>query len=150
MHHAPILLSDDDLRGPETRVISLLRAWRSGPDAQADMWSDLCRSMGPARARACLQAFEQMLKLLNKHGWQALAIMPMDTKGMSSDEASIARFVMAATEQDRETALAEATFLVSHTALLPLLCAASRFGLPLLCEDCRARIRAGIGKDLPK
>ena len=149
MHHAPILLPDTGLRGPEKRVIALLRAWQSGPDAQSAMWNDLCRSMGPARARSCLQAFEQMLKLLAKHGWQALAIMPVETAGISSDEASIARFVMAATEQDRETAMAEATFLVSHAALLPLLCAASRFGLPLLCEDCRARVRAPIGKDLP-
>jgi len=81
-----------------------------------------------------------MLQLLAKHSWRPLTIMPMGTKGMTPDEAALARFVMASTEQRRDTALAEARFLVSPSALLPLLCAASRFGLPLLCEECRARI----------
>ncbi|WP_292288976.1 hypothetical protein [Marivita sp.] len=144
MHHARILLSDTDLRGPEKRVVAILRAWQHGPDAQADIWDDLCRSMGDPRARACLQAFEQMQSLLDRHGWQALTILSPETKGISSDEASVARFVMSATEQDRDTALAEAGFLVSPAALLPLLCAASRFGLPLLCEDCRERVRAAV------
>lgn len=142
MHHAPILLSDTELRGPEKRVIAILRAWQNSPQQQAEIWDDLCRSMGEPRARACLQAFEQMQTLIARHGWQALTILPPDTKGISADEAAVARFVMAATEQDRDAALAEAGFLVSAAALLPLLCAASRFGLPLLCEDCRARVRA--------
>ncbi|MGJ8603076.1 MAG: hypothetical protein ACSHXH_03045 [Marivita sp.] len=140
MHHGPILLPDTDLRAPEKRVIALLRAWESGPEAQNRMWDDLCHSMGQARARACLQAFEQMLRLLRLHGWQALTILTEDTQGVSPDEASLARFVMAATEQNRDRALAEAGMLVSPTALLPLLCSASRFGLPILCEECRARL----------
>lgn len=142
MHHAPILLPLADLRGPERRVVQLLRGWQHGPDAQSALWNDLCRSMGAARARACLQAFEQMLSLLARYGWQALRILPVGTEGVSPDEASLARFIMAATEQRREVALAEAGFLVSPAGLLPLVCAASRFGLPLLCEDCRARLQA--------
>lgn len=106
------------------------------------MWNGLCQTMGAARARACLQAFEHMLSLLGKHGWQALRLLPQGTDDVSADELSLARFVMAATEQRRETALAEAAFLVSPAALLPLVCAASRFGLPLLCEECRGRLAA--------
>lgn len=148
MRHTPILLPDKDLRGPEKRVIALLRAWRSDPGAQTDLWNDLSRSMGPPRARACLQAFEHMLDLLAQHGWHAMTILSPGTKGISSDEASVTRFVMAATEQDRDTALAEAGLLVSPAGMLPLLCAASRFGLPLLCEDCRARVRAAARQGL--
>jgi hypothetical protein len=146
MHHTHILLPDDDLRSAEIRVIALLRAWNTNLDAQTEMWDDLKTSMGEARARSCLQAFEQMLQLLAKHGWCPLTIMPMETKGMSPDEAALARFVMASTEQRRDAALAEAGFLVVPNALLPLLCAASRFGLPLLCEECRARIFAPVAK----
>lgn len=144
MHHTPIRLSESELRRPELRVVFLLRAWQGDIETQADVWNDLCRSMGQARARACLQAFEQMLGLLVKHGWQTLTVLPQDTDGVSADEAAIARFVMAATEQRREAALAQAGFLVSPAALLPLVCAASRFGLPLLCEDCRARVRGEV------
>lgn len=140
MHHAPILLDDDTLRGPEKRVISLLRAWQAGAEAQSDIWDDLHASLGETRARSCLQGFEHMLQLLRTHGWQQLSVLPIGTKGASSDEAAIARFVMAATEQRREAALAEAGFLISPAGLLPLLCAASRVGLPLLCEECRSRI----------
>lgn len=140
MQHTPILLPDDDLRSAEKRVISLLRAWNTGAEAQQDMWEDLATSMGDLRAKSCMQAFEQMLGLLNLHGWQKLAIMPIGTKGVSPDEAALARFVMASTEQRREAALAEAEFFVSPAGLLPLLCAASKFGLPLLCEECRSRI----------
>ncbi|MCR9109750.1 hypothetical protein [Marivita sp. XM-24bin2] len=140
MQHASILMPDDDLRGAERRVVAILRAWTAGPDAQIAIWEDLSGSLGEARARSCLQAFEQMLGLFKKHSWNALTIMPVGIKGLSQDEAAIARFVMAATEQRRETALAEASFIVSATALLPILCAASRFGLPLLCEECRTRI----------
>ncbi|WP_439121905.1 hypothetical protein [Marivita sp.] len=140
MHHSPILQPDTDLRGPEKRVIALLRAWKSGPDAQRDLWDELQGSMGPARTQSCIQAFEQMLRLLGTHGWHRLAVLSVGTNGVSSDEALVARFVMAATEQRRETALAEAGFLVSPAGLLPLLCAATRVGLPLLCEECRSRI----------
>ena len=58
---------------------------------------------------------------------------------------TVARFVMAATEQRREVALAEASFLVSPVALLPLLTAATRFGLPLLCAECRMRVMGQPG-----
>lgn len=149
MLHAPILVSLEDLRGPERRVVAILRAWDCGPAAQSDIWSSLCRSIGQARARSCLQAFEQLRRLIRKHGWKTLHILAPETPEVSADEADLARFVMAATEQDRDIALAQATFLVSPTGLLPLLCAASRFGLPLLCEECRARILGATGQSHP-
>ena len=140
MQHSPIVLSESDLRPTERRVIRILRAWQSGADAQVSVWNDLCSTIGQARARASLQAFEQMLRLLGKHGWRKLSILPVGTEGISADEADLARFVLAATEQNREAALSEAGFLVSPAAWLPLVCAASRYGLPLLCQDCRSAV----------
>lgn len=140
MQHTAILKPDDALRGAEKRVIAVLRAWHGGDHAQNDIQADLIASLGEARATSCITAFQQMLDLLAKHGLTSLTIMPVDTKGISQDEAALARFVMAATEQRRDSALAEAVFLVAPAGLLPLLCVASRFGLPLLCEECRSRI----------
>lgn len=142
MQHTAIYLPASNLSDPEWRIVQLLRAWKSAPDSQNAVWNDLCLTLGTARARSCLQAFEQMLALLHKHGWQTFRILPDGADGISPDELSLARFVMAATKQDRDTALAEATFLVSPNGLLPLVCAASRFGLPLLCEEYRKRLRA--------
>ena len=146
MHHTAILVPDDTLRGAEKRVIAMLRAWHTGEDAQSELWMDLVASLGETRALSCVKAFEQMLGLLAKHGLRALTILPDETKGISADEAALARFVMAATEQRRESALAEAVFIVSPAGLLPLLCAASRFGLPLLCEECRSRVLPHVSR----
>ncbi|WP_299787177.1 hypothetical protein [uncultured Marivita sp.] len=140
MLHSQISVPLKSLRAPEQRVVTMLRAWQNGEAAQAEVWTSLCRSMSTGRARSCLQAFEHMLMLLRKHGWKPLSIHPADHAQASADEADLARFVMAATEQERDLALAQATFLVSGSAILPLLCAASRFGLPLLCEECRLRV----------
>ncbi|MCC1491264.1 hypothetical protein [Cognatishimia sp. F0-27] len=140
MHQTSITATASSLRGPERRVIALLRAWHAGEAHQAAAWKDLCKSLGVARARGCLRAFEEMLALMDRHGWRCLTILPETAEGWSEDELSVARFVMAATEQQRDVALSEAAFLVRPSALLPLLTTASRFGLPLLCEDCRARV----------
>ncbi len=128
------------LRGPERRVIECLRAFADGPEAQQEFWNDLCRTLGANRARGCLMAFEEMQALLRRYGWHAPMVLPPDALGFTEDEMALARFTLAATEQRRDVALEEASFLVTPLGLLPLLQAAARFGLPLLCEDCKARI----------
>ena len=140
MRHMTFDESGHGLRGPERRLIGMLRLWAEGPDEQVAVWNDLCASLGAARARGCLKGFEDMLELMRKHGWHRPVILPVGAQGYSEDETAIARFVMAATEQRREVALAEASFLVAPQAMLPLMHAAARAGLPLLCEDCRARV----------
>ena len=140
MRYSDIRQSDSGLRGPEKRLVAMLRLWAEGPEAQEAVWRDLCKRLGAPRARACLQGFEVLLGLLKKHGWHAPLVLGPGATGYSEDELAIARFVMAATEQKREVALAEASFLVSPAAMLPLMTAATRVGLPLLCEDCRARV----------
>ncbi|MFW2545458.1 hypothetical protein ACN2XU_22750 [Primorskyibacter sp. 2E107] len=140
MRYSDIEKSDTGLRGPEQRLIAMLRLWSQGPKEQDAAWRDLARRLGARRARACLKGFEDMLDLLHKHGWHVPMVLSPEATGYSEDELALARFVMAATEQRREVALAEASFLVSPAALLPLMTAASRAGLPLLCEECRSRV----------
>uniref|UniRef100_A0A2A3JNY4 Uncharacterized protein n=1 Tax=Alloyangia mangrovi TaxID=1779329 RepID=A0A2A3JNY4_9RHOB len=96
--------------------------------------------LGFTRARACLRAFGDFADILTRHGWHGPLILPLDAQGISDDERAIARFVLTATEQDRELALAEATMLVLPAHILTLTNAAERVGLPLLCEECRARL----------
>ncbi|WP_420819279.1 hypothetical protein [Pacificoceanicola onchidii] len=124
-------------------MIGMLRHWAEGEAAQMAVWHDLRQCLGEQRAASCLNGFEDMLDLLKKHGWHAPLILSPEATGYSEDELAIARFVMAATEQRRGVALAEASFLVSPCAMLNLMHAASRAGLPLLCEDCRLRVMMG-------
>ncbi|SDY58743.1 hypothetical protein [Citreimonas salinaria] len=128
------------MRRPERRVIAVLRAWAAGPAMLDVLWDELCGTIGESRARSCLIAFFELRSLLDHHAWRMPVLLQEGAEGYSEDELAIARFVMAAAEQRREVALAEAEFLVSPLAFLPLLQAAARFGLPLLCEDCRARV----------
>ncbi|MBN9885950.1 hypothetical protein I6N89_01480 [Pelagibaca abyssi] len=100
--------------------------------------------LGTARARYCVGGFEQLMALLHRHGWHAPLILPADAQGVSDDERSLARFVLLASEQDRDLALAEATMLVTPQAILPLVAAGERMGLPLLCEECRERLRCPL------
>jgi hypothetical protein len=142
MQHVTFSKTEQGLRGPELRLIELLRYWDNGPDAREGLWRGLRRHLGSARANSCLDGFSDMMGLLRRHGWHMPTILPVTARGYSEDELAIARFVMAATEQRRDVALQEASFLVSPQALLPMLNAAMRTGLPLLCEDCRARVMA--------
>lgn len=141
MPHVDITLQHAELHGIEGRVIAMLRAWQEGAAAQADICTDLTDTLGPRRAAICLAGFEQVLALLQAHGYAAPKILSPHADEVSPDEVALARFVRAATEQRREEALADALFLVGPCGLLPFLGAAARFGLPLLCETCRLRGR---------
>ncbi|MDU8912740.1 hypothetical protein [Aestuariicoccus sp. MJ-SS9] len=127
------------LRPVERAFVTMVRQWRAGADGQQIVWNDLAVRLGPARA------LETLLQLIDTHGWRALDILDPDAPAFSADEADLARLVMMATEQDRESALAEACFVVRPAVLLQLLIAAERVGLPLLCADCRARVAGQTG-----
>ncbi len=126
------------LRPAEARVVRLLRLWRENDEATAQL--ELRDALGFTRARACLRALGDFADLLTTHGWHAPLILPPGATGLSDDERAIASFVLTATEQDRDLALAEATMLVTPIHSLTLTNAAERLGLPLLCEECRARL----------
>ncbi|AWI84400.1 hypothetical protein CEW88_12330 [Alloyangia pacifica] len=130
------------LRPAETRVVQLLRLWREADEATAQL--ELRDALGFSRARSCLRAFGDFAEILTRHGWHGPLILPTDALGVSDDERAIARFVMTATEQDRDLALAEAAMLVLPAHILPLANAAERVGLPLLCEECRRRLECSL------
>lgn len=137
---APRQLSD--LRGPERRLVGMLRHWALGPDGACTVWTDLAADLGPARARACLSAFEDVLALIRRSAWRMPDLGAPGDDAVTADEDGICRLVMAATESDRDEAMMHALFLVREDALLPLVLASSRLGLPLLCAECRARLVA--------
>ncbi|SNR37985.1 hypothetical protein [Puniceibacterium sediminis] len=150
MKHASFTLSDarplglSDLRLAEARLVAMLRLWGEGAAGQEQVWNGLCAVLGSNRARNCLSAFEDVLRLLRRHGWRALTVLPSEVTRLSEDEAVFARFVLTATEQDRDTAYLDASFLVSPAGILPLILAASRAGLPLLCEESRCRLHEAM------
>lgn len=133
--------SVDDLRPPEARLLAMLRLWHLGPEAQAIIWTELNSEIGALRARACLTAFEDLHKALARYSWQALSFGHPQSQGLTRNEDDILRFVMAATEQDRDMAMLLASYLVRPEALMGIVQTAMRCGLPLLCSECRAQQR---------
>lgn len=128
-----------DLRPAERWLIELLRLWRDDDEAAAQLL--LRDALGFTRARACLRAFGELAELLTRHGWHSPLILQQGAASSSEDERAIARFVLTATEQDREQALLEATMMVTPVHVLTLVNTAERVGLPLLCGECRLRQR---------
>ena len=118
----------------------MLRLWGMGPDAQEQVWSDLVCALGAPRARACLSAFEAFLGHLARSAWMPPALNMPGAETLTDDEDAICRIVTAASEGLREDAILHASFLVRPDVLLPLVHAAERTGLPLLCAECRARL----------
>ncbi|MHA6346196.1 hypothetical protein [Roseivivax sp. CAU 1761] len=130
-----------DLGGPERRLLDMLRRW---PDDPQGVWDDLAAALGPARARACLRAFEDVRALLRHSAWQLAEPAPPGSPDLTPDEADLCALVMAAAQGRRDEALSRGLFMVREAALLPLVHAASRLGLPLLCGECRARLHQAL------
>ena len=80
------------------------------------------------------------MALMRLHAWHPPLILRPGAEGVSDDERNLARFVLLSAEQDREAALVEAMAIVVPQAILPLVAAGERVGLPLLCEECRDRL----------
>ncbi len=150
MKHAHFSPSDarplavSDLRLAEARLVAMLRLWHDGEAGREELCKVLCTVLGDVRAQGCLAAFEDVLELLRRHGWRALSILPSEVARLSEDEVAFARFVLTATEQDRDAACLSASFLVRPGAILSLVLAASRLGLPLLCEESRCRLHVAM------
>ena len=138
----PLTLSD--LRMAEARLVAMLRQWRFADNRQEQVVESLCAMLGETRARACLRGFEDVMGLLRRHGWRPLTLRQPGSAQVSEDETAFARFVLLATEQDRDVAWLEGSFLVRPEGILPLILAASRVGLPLLCEESRCRLHAAL------
>ncbi|KAA8606184.1 hypothetical protein AL036_15650 [Salipiger aestuarii] len=111
------------------------------PDA---LWHDLSRRIGPTRADQALAGFSRFMNLLRTYGWHTPLTLCPGARSVSEDERALARFVLHCAEQDHDSATAEAMMLVAPQAILPLVAAGERLGLPLLCEECRERARCPL------
>ncbi|MBU2959724.1 hypothetical protein KO516_02565 [Citreicella sp. C3M06] len=140
MRHEYFERSGVALRPPEWRIVRMLRT----RDDIAAIETELAANIGDARAEQAIDGFLQVLALLEQHGWHAPLILRPGARSVSDDELNLARFVLHCAEQDRDTAMAEAMMLVAPQAILPLVAAGTRLGLPLLCEECRDRLRCPL------
>lgn len=129
------------LRLVERRILHVLRALQAGPAATGAIRDELEPTLGGARTARLLDAFSEFLGLVARHAWVAPVILPPASRGYAQDELTLVKIILDATEQRREQAWVEASFVVSAAALLPLLGCAERGGLILLCEECRMRVR---------
>ncbi|MBW4709238.1 hypothetical protein KX928_15715 [Roseobacter sp. YSTF-M11] len=120
-----------ELTGAEATSVLYLRLWGDGPGRQADVWADLTQALGPARGRAAMKSFEQLVGLCARHGRRPLMRHAIDCKCIGADEACFANFVAAATDGDREDALLIATLLVRADIAPMITSLACDFGLAL-------------------
>ncbi|MDO6584221.1 hypothetical protein Q4543_01705 [Salipiger sp. 1_MG-2023] len=140
MRHEHFERSGVALRPPEWRIVRMLRT----RDDIGPIEAELAANIGDARAAQAIDGFLQVLAMLGQHGWNAPLILRPGARSVSDDELNLARFVLHCAEQDRDTATAEAMMLVAPQAILPLVEAGTRLGLPLLCEECRDRLRCPL------
>ncbi len=140
MRHEYFHATGAALRPPEWRIVDMLR----NADDLDSLHRDLAGRIGAPRADQALHGFCDMLGLLRTHGWHMPLTLCAGARSVSDDERAIARFVLHCAEQDRDSATAEAMMLVAPHAILPLVSAGERMGLPLLCEECRERLRCPL------
>ncbi|MEL6679916.1 MAG: hypothetical protein AAFQ51_14505 [Pseudomonadota bacterium] len=107
----------------EAELILNLRLWFSGPDGQALVWTSYRRALPGPVARAELQAFERLLRLVTDHAHRTLVRRDVACTCVGSDEAVFAHLVSVASAGDLTEASLIATLLVraahaEHAALL--------------------------------
>ncbi|EPX80282.1 hypothetical protein [Litoreibacter arenae] len=120
-----------ELDGLEAASVIYLRLWCDGPDAQAQVWSDLAAGLGADQGRKALEAFETLCTLCARHGRRPLMRHSVQCKCLGSDESCFANFIATAATGDREDAMLIATLLV-RADVAPLVASlAADFGLAL-------------------
>ncbi len=120
-----------ELDGVEAAAVIYLRLWSDGPEAQAQVWSDLAATLGPDQGRKALKAFEQLCAFCAKFGRRPLMRHSVTCKCLGSDESCFANFIATAAEGAREDAMWIATSIVrADMAPLIVSCAAD-FGIAL-------------------
>lgn len=113
----------------EAASIIYLRLWSDGPDAQAQVWNDFAKCLGPDRGRRAVETFEKLCSLCARHGRRPLMRHAIQCKCIGADESCFANFIATATEGDREDAMLIATLLVRPDVAPLIASLASDFGL---------------------
>ncbi|MCV6585660.1 MAG: hypothetical protein OIF47_09000 [Marinibacterium sp.] len=105
-----------DLSPWDAALILNTRLWRSGPQGQAQVWSDYALAFGADEGREELKTFEVLLAALDTHGHRPLATHAITCSMVGSDEMILARLTRLGAAGDlREAALMAALIVLpSH------------------------------------
>ncbi|WP_179380819.1 hypothetical protein [Jannaschia marina] len=118
-----------DLDAVEAAAVLYLRLWCDGPEAQAQVWDDFRRTLGPDHGRRALKSFETLCGLCTRHGRRPLMRHSLRCACVGADESCFATFIATASGGEREDAMLIATLLV-RADVAPLVAAlASDVGL---------------------
>lgn len=118
--------------GPvEAGAVLYLRLWCDGPDARAQVGSDLAMALGAEGGGQALRAFEGLCELCIRHGRRPLMRHHVTCKCLGADESCFANFVGYASEGAREDALLIAMTIVRPDMAHTLVNYAQDFGLAL-------------------
>lgn len=117
---APVGLVQD-LTPDEALCIRYLRLWWAGPEAQAEIWNEFSRSLGPTRAKQAFSAFESVFAICSSHGRRPFVLNCVNCKSLGGDESGFVNFLGYALEGQREDAFLMACNFVRPEVALILL-----------------------------
>lgn len=137
-----------DLDPVEAGAVLYLRRWYDGPAAQAQVWNEFARALGPQEGRRALKSFETLCDLCLAHSRRPMMRHDVGCKCLGSDEACFANFIGYATDGEREDAFLIATALVSPGIAPTLVSLAQDVGLSLRCMSTRCKYRTTRTKTL--
>ena len=124
---APVDGEDDDsvarvcdLALGEALLLWSMRMWAGSPSTWWRVEAEFQRACAPTAARAALTAWGETIMLLAGRAPRALALNPVDARGVTRDEDMILGLVAASQANDREHAETQARALMT-APLVPLL-----------------------------
>ena len=88
---APVGLVQD-LTPDEALCIRYLRLWWAGPEAQAKIWNEFSRSLGPTRAKQAFSAVKSVFAICSSHGRRPFVLNCVNCKSLGGDEPDLLIF----------------------------------------------------------
>lgn len=115
----------------ETCIVTYLRLWADGEEAQRRLQHMLIELCGPARGARMTKTWAEMIALLARFRRRSIMRHALDCPCLGADEAWFANFMATAATGERDDALMLATLLI-RPDIAPLLTDLARqFGLSL-------------------
>ncbi len=118
----------DRLPPAERLIVTALRRWPAGPEAQAEVWNDFAALLGAARGRRALRAFEAFIATLALAAARALWHHGPECPCVGRDEAEIAATITCAARGDGPGARSHAERVARAEAVPALVAAAAVLG----------------------
>lgn len=102
----------EDLRPPERRLLTMLRTWPHGEEAQMRLWAQLREELGQTTTIGLMSAFEEFDTLLRGSAWYAPRIQNVESERLTHSEQGLLRLFETSLNGPREEALHDAGFWV--------------------------------------